>query len=130
MASAPSIHIAPLRGAHISYVMRRFDLEPYLANIEQFGITEMFVVPPLVISIILSPFSKKYNLKSIKRASCGAAPLDKSPQARFKSLLSPDARVTQVWGMTETTCVATMFYYPEDDTSASVGRFIPNMEAM
>ena len=109
--------------------MRRFDLESYLFNIEKFGITEIFVVPPLIMSIIMSPLGKKYSLHTIRQAMCGAAPLDKSPQARFKALLAPDVRVTQVWGMTETTCMATMFRPPEDDTTASVGRLVPNMEA-
>ena len=110
--------------------MRRFELEPYLANLEKFKITELFVVPPLVISIIMSPLSKNFSLKTVRQASCGAAPLDKGPQARFRALLAPDARVTQVWGMTETSCITTMFRGQEDDTTASVGRLVPNMQAM
>lgn len=129
MAAAPAAHIAPLRSAHVTYVMRRFELEPYLKGLQIFKITELFVVPPLVISIIMSPMSKVYSLKSVKHASCGAAPLDKDPQGKFRALLSPDARVTQVYGMTETSCVSTMFRWHEDDRTASVGRFIPNMEA-
>ena len=129
MAAVPSIHIAPLRGAHTCFVMRRFDLESYLASVEKFKITEIVVVPPLVINILLSPLPEKYSLKTIREVLCGAAPLDKGPQARFKALLAPDSRVTQVWGMTESTCAATLFRWPEDDTTASVGRLLPNMEA-
>ena len=129
MAAAPSIHIAPFRSAHVSYVMRRFELEPYLESVEKFKITELLIVPPLVISIIMSPQSKVFSLSSVRHASCGAAPLDKGPQARFRALLAPDAKVTQIYGMTETTCIATMFRWSEDDRTASVGRFIPNMEA-
>jgi long-subunit acyl-CoA synthetase (AMP-forming) len=129
MAAAPPVHIAPLRSAHVTYVMRRFELKPYLEGVEKFKITELFVVPPLVISIVMSPMSKVYSLNSVKQASCGAAPLGKDPQGRFRALLSPDARITQVYGMTETTCIATMFRWDEDDRTASVGRFIPNMEA-
>lgn len=129
MAAVPKVHIAPLRSGHVIYVMRRFELEPYLANVERFKITELSVVPPVVISIIMSPLSKKYTLKSIRDVRCGSAPLDQGPQARFKALLAPGATVTQVWGMTESTCVATMFRSPEDDNTASVGRLLPTMEA-
>jgi len=86
------------------------------------------MVPPVCIGITISPLSKKYSLKSIRSAACGAAPLDKGPQARLKALLSLDAPFTQVWGMTETSCVATMFYYPEHDVTGSVGRMMPNLD--
>ncbi|KAH8812215.1 4-coumarate-CoA ligase-like protein [Xylogone sp. PMI_703] len=130
MAAVPSVHVAPLRGGHTAYVMRRFELEPYLSYLEKYQITELLIVPPLVLAIIMSPLSKQYNLKSIKHTSVGAAPLDKIAQASFKALLAPEAKVTQVWGMTESTCIVTMFPPDEDDTTASIGRFVPNMEAM
>ena len=128
-AAAPLVHTAPLRSGYVSFVMRRFELEPYLANVERYKITEVFMVPPVVISIVMSPLSKSYSLQSIKHVSCGAAPLDRFTQARFKRLLDPDARVLQVWGMTEATCIATTFRWPEDDTTGSVGRLVPGMEA-
>lgn len=130
MAAVPAIHIAPLRGCHVSYVMRRFELEPYLSYLEKYEITEIVLVPPLILAILLSPLSKKYSLKSIRQTTVGAAPLDKSTQAAFRALLAPEAKVTQVWGMTESTCVITMFTPDEDDNTASIGRFVPNMEAM
>lgn len=37
--------------------------------------------------------------------------------------------ICQVWGMSETSCIATMFYYPDFDDTGSVGRFIPNCDA-
>ncbi|KAK0973524.1 hypothetical protein LTR54_017331 [Friedmanniomyces endolithicus] len=77
----------------------------------------------------MSPLSRTQSLKSIRQATCGAAPLDKEQQARFKDLLAEDAQVTQVWGMTETTCITTMFRWPEDDVSGSVGMLVPHMEA-
>lgn len=130
MSAAPVGHVAPLRSAQVTYVMRRFDLEPYLANIEKFKITDAGVVPPLVILIIMSPLAKKYSLKSIRVVLCGAAPLDAGSQARLRELIGSDATVTQVWGMTETSSISTMFRWPEDDTTGSIGRILPNMEAM
>ena len=116
-----------LRAGQTSYVMRRFELEPMLKYIEKYKITTLGVVPPLVIAIIMSPLSKKYSLRSVRTATCGAAPLGPGPQARFRNLLcqEPKATFNQVWGMTETSCIATMFPYPEFDDSGSVGRSLP-----
>jgi long-subunit acyl-CoA synthetase (AMP-forming) len=108
--------------------MRRFELEPFLANVEKFEINEIGVVPPIAIAIIMSGLGKKYCLKSVKSVQCGAAPLSKESQSRLRLLLPEDATVLQVWGMTETSCVASMFYYPEDDETGSVGRILPNLD--
>ena len=35
---------------------------------------------------------------------------------------------TQLWAMTETTCICSYFYHPENDDTASVGRFMPNID--
>jgi acyl-CoA synthetase (AMP-forming)/AMP-acid ligase II len=128
-SSVPTAHTSALRAGTPTYVLRRFELEPLLASIEKFGITELAVVPPIVVAMLMSPATKKYSLKSIKAASCGAAPLAKETQQRFRELLSPDATVTQVWGMTETSCVASMIHYPGDDTTGSVGKLLPCVDA-
>lgn len=110
--------------------MRRFDLETYLTTVEKYNVTDLSMVPPIVITILMSPLSQKRPyLRKARMAACGAAPLDKNVQARFRSLMGDNAPFTQVWGMTETSCVATMFPYPEHDDTGSVGRLIPNLEA-
>ncbi|TVY53801.1 Acyl-CoA ligase azaF [Lachnellula cervina] len=124
-ACVPVAHTTALRSGEASVVMRRFDLDEFLSSVEKFDITTVGVVPPIAIAIIMSPISKKYSLKGIKAVSCGAAPLGKESQERLRRLLSPEATVTQVWGMTETSCIATQFYHPEDDTTGSVGRPMP-----
>jgi len=108
--------------------MRRFDLEPCLASFDKFNLNEAGFVPPIIIAIIMSPLNKKYSLKNIKHVGCGAAPLGPESQARFKELLAPEATVLQVWGMTETSCIATQFYHPEDDFTGSVGRPMPGCD--
>lgn len=129
VSNVPRAHTSPLRSGSKTYIMRRFELEPFLRNMERFAITELNMVPPMVIQVINSPLSKKYSLKAVKNGGCGAAPLAAEPQARMKALLSPDAVFNQVWGMSETSCVATMIHYPEHDPTGSVGRFLPNHDA-
>lgn len=129
-AAAPSTHFGTLKSGHITYVMRRFDLQAFLTTVEKYDITDIAAVPPIVLAILMSPFSRtRPFLKKLKTVSCGAAPLDKDAQERFRTLLADDAPVTQVWGMTETCCIATMFQYPEQDDTGSVGRLLPNVEA-
>ena len=111
--------------------MRRFDLKEYLSAIATHRITDMALVPPLVIAIIMNASltqQPEYSLKSIRTATSGAAPLEKGPQARLLKLLPKGATFTQVWGMTETTCIASNFPHPEDDRTGSVGRFLPGLD--
>lgn len=77
----------------------------------------------------MSPITKNYSFKSVKNGLCGAAPLGKETQARFQALLPKDAFFTQVWGMTEMSCIASMFSsFTESDDTGSVGRFLPNLD--
>ncbi|KAJ4400552.1 hypothetical protein N0V91_008594 [Didymella pomorum] len=129
VSNVPRAHTSPLRSGLLTYVMRRFGLKSWLQNISRFGITEANMVPPMVIQVINSPLTKQYSLKSIRNSWVGAAPLAAEPQARYKALLRGDTPFNQVWGMSETSCIATMLHYPEQDCTGSVGRFLPNMDA-
>jgi acyl-CoA synthetase (AMP-forming)/AMP-acid ligase II len=129
VSNVPRAHTSPLRSGLRTYVMRRFELQSWLQNIERFGITEANMVPPMVVQVINSPLTKQHSLKSIRNSWVGAAPLAAEPQARYKALLRDDAPFNQVWGMSETSCIATMCHYPEHDATGSVGRFLPNMDA-
>lgn len=129
VSNVPRAHTSPLRSGLRTYVMRRFELQSWMQNIERFGITEANMVPPMVIQVINSPLTAQYSLKSIRNAWVGAAPLAAEPQARYKALLRHDTPFNQVWGMSETSCIATMCHYPEHDATGSVGRFLPNMDA-
>lgn len=129
VATVPAVHSSPFRSGNPIWIMRRFEIEPYLAAIERLKITNLGMVPPLVIAIINSPLSKKYSLKSVKAVAAGAAPLDAHSQRRFQALCAPDAVFTQVMGMTETTSAICLFYYPDSDETGSVGNtFMPNTD--
>lgn len=117
-----------LKACHVGVVMRRFDLAKFLSNIEKFQINELALVPPIVIATVMAPITKGHNLKSVKSAMIGAAPLDKGPQLRFQALIGDNAPCTQVYGMTEATCIVTRIQWPEKDTTGSVGRPAPNID--
>jgi acyl-CoA synthetase (AMP-forming)/AMP-acid ligase II len=124
----PAAHVAPLRSGHTSYILRRFEMEPLLSSIDRYKLTEMILVPPVAVAALKHPSLQKYSLKSIKVVLCGAGPLSKEHQSALQAILGPDTSFTQVWGMTETSCVASKFYYPERDDTGSVGRMMPNLD--
>lgn len=128
-AAAPSTHVGALASGEVIYMMRRFDLQVFLRSIEKYRATELGLVPPIVLAVVMSPYSRtRPFLKSLRYLTCGAAPLDKDLQARLVELLDDGVAFNQVWGMTETSCIATMFPYNERDNTGSVGRLIPNLE--
>lgn len=131
VACVPHAHVILLRAGRAAYILRRFDLELYLSTIERHGINELALVPPLAVLLVMSPLTKRYSLRKVKVALSGAAPLSKDIQARLKETINPVDKplVSQVWGMTESTCIATMFHGEEDDDSGSIGRLLPNLVA-
>ena len=124
----PAAHIAPLRAGDASYILRRFEMEPFLSSIEKYQLTEMVLVPPVAVAVLKYPRLGKYDLKSIKVVLCGAGPLSKEHQNSLQHILGAETSFTQVWGMTETSCISSKFYYPERDESGSVGRMMPNLD--
>lgn len=104
-ATSPVAFTSMLRSGSQGIVFPRFEPESWFAAHEKFGITDLTVVPPMAIMAISHPLREKYSLRSVKQANVGAAPLDKLPQAKMQQLIGEDAPFTQVWGMTETSCV-------------------------
>lgn len=140
----PQVLVSVIREGRAAYVMRRFELEPYLQYHSKYKVTEMFLVPPMVISIVMSgladPTSKMYrrdcNLKSVRNGIVGAAPCSGDMQSRFHALLGDGATFSQVWGMTETTSMAVMVPWDvarktaagEMDSWGTVGLPLPEMQ--
>lgn len=130
-ATAPSTHISPLRSGHPQVIMRRYNPETFLEMCAKHNITDLTLVPPQVISLLAHPMPvsrKKELLESVRLAYGGAAPLDAVTQAKFQDLMPEGSPFTQVMGMTETSCFASLLPYPEDDDTGSVGRFLPNLD--
>lgn len=130
-ATAPSTHVSPLRSGHPQVVMRRYDPETFLEMCAKHQITDLTLVPPQVLSLLAHPMpgtKKKILLESVRLAYGGAAPLDAVTQSHFQALMPSGSPFTQVMGMTETSCFASLLPYPENDDTGSVGRFLPNLD--
>ena len=72
-----------LKAGQVGVVMRRFDLVKFLSNVERFHISELNMVPPMIIATVMAPITKNHSLKSIRGATVGAAPLDKGPSVQI-----------------------------------------------
>jgi acyl-CoA synthetase (AMP-forming)/AMP-acid ligase II len=107
--------------------MRRFHLETFIEYIQQHGITETTMVPPMVMQLLGLRTEKRKFLPSLRLILCAGSPLDKEIQKRMVDILVPSARMYQVYGMSETGWITT-FFYPQTDESGSVGRLLPNVE--
>ena len=126
--AAPLALINALRFGHTTYVMRRFDQTQYLDAIQRFDITETAMPPPLIFKFQEMPVTEREMLKSLRQVWCGGAPLSATVQNKALDMFAPDARIVQVWGMTETGWLTT-FKYPEFDTTGSVGRLVSSYQA-
>ena len=125
--AAPLSHLAPLREGHTTYIMPRFSMPQFINIVEHFGITEVLLVPPMIVKFVTSTGPKSF-LKNIRFVWCGGAPLEAAVVQKMYRLLAPDACIAQVYGMTEAGWISTS-KWPERDDSGSVGKLLPNVEA-
>ncbi|WP_217246251.1 4-coumarate--CoA ligase family protein [Streptomyces sp. AC602_WCS936] len=108
LAVLPFFHIygltalvnAPLRLGATVVVLPRFDLEQFLAAIQNHRITSLYVAPPIVLALAKHPLVADYDLSSLKYVISAAAPLDATLAAACSQRLGLPP-VGQAYGMTE-----------------------------
>jgi long-chain acyl-CoA synthetase len=74
--------------------------------------------------LVLSKLREKLGLDQVRWTVSGAAPIPKETLGFFLSLGLP---ISEVWGMSELSCVATVSH-PRDARIGTVGRLLPGME--
>ncbi|XHG06992.1 hypothetical protein AWENTII_010162 [Aspergillus wentii] len=104
-AMAQNIFIAVgLRRKVPVYIMPKFDFIKVLEYIEKFRITDLILVPPVVVALAKHPAVKsgKYDLSSVETIGSGAAPLGREVCEEVEALWEPGRiNIKQGWGMTE-----------------------------
>ncbi|MFG2120797.1 4-coumarate--CoA ligase family protein [Streptomyces sp. NPDC048710] len=108
LAVLPFFHIygltalmnAPLRKGATVVVLPRFDLETFLAAIENHRITGLYVAPPIVLALAKHPAVARYDLSSLKYVISAAAPLDAALAVACAERLGLPP-IGQAYGMTE-----------------------------
>ncbi|MFJ4620043.1 4-coumarate--CoA ligase family protein [Streptomyces sp. NPDC088812] len=108
LAVLPFFHIygltalmnGPLRNGATVVVLPRFDLETFLAAIQNHRITGLYVAPPIVLALAKHPAVARYDLSSLRHVISAAAPLDAGLAAACSARLDLPP-VGQAYGMTE-----------------------------
>ncbi|KAK4506928.1 hypothetical protein PRZ48_000661 [Zasmidium cellare] len=114
----------------VLYVMRKYDFVTMLDWIQRYKITNLTLVPPIVVSLTKRKEVKDYDLSTLEGVGCGAAPLGKESIVDFESKFG-QTRIFQGWGMTELTCSAVGWDPTVDHPDPSaVGELMPNLEGM
>ncbi|KAF1918467.1 hypothetical protein BDU57DRAFT_515262 [Ampelomyces quisqualis] len=112
------------------YMMAKFDFLEMLTCVPKFKITDLVLVPPVVVAMAKHPATKQFDLSSVTSVSSGAAPLGREVCEEFEKLWPKgQVNVKQGWGMTELTCAATGFSPAKHSESFSVGEILANCEA-
>ncbi|GAA1014295.1 MULTISPECIES: 4-coumarate--CoA ligase family protein [Streptomyces] len=108
LAVLPFFHIygltalmnAPLRKGATVVVLPRFELDTFLAAIQNHRITNLYVAPPIVLALAKHPAVERYDLSSLRYVISAAAPLDARLAAACSQRLGLPP-VGQAYGMTE-----------------------------
>ncbi|KAJ5833594.1 Acyl-CoA ligase inpC [Penicillium riverlandense] len=120
-------HAGAYRGDQ-TIVLPKFELKSYLASIQHFKITSLFLVPPIIINMLRSQdVCSKYDLSSVQTLFTGAAPLGMETAVDFQKLY-PNVYIRQGYGLTET-CTVVSSSHPKDIWLGSSGTLIPGFEA-
>ncbi|KAF1815261.1 4-coumarate-CoA ligase [Eremomyces bilateralis CBS 781.70] len=104
------------------YLMPKFDFLDMLACVQKFRITDLTLVPPVVVAMSKHPATKQFDLSSVERVGSGAAPLGRDVCSELEKLWpAGKINVKQGWGMTEATCSILGWHPDEISESFSVG---------
>lgn len=120
--------LAPLVNGIHSIVLSRFEIERFCQLIEERGISFIYLVPPIALELAKNPVVDRYNLRSLRMANSGAAPLSKDlQQAVFRRT---GIRIKQGYGLSETSPSTHEQRWQDWDCKAgSIGRLYCNMQA-
>ena len=105
--------------------MPRFDMEKGLELIQEHKVTQFFAVPPIVLGLAKHPAVDNYDLSSLRKIFCGAAPL--GGELAEEAATRIGCAVVQGYGMTELSPVSHATA-GDDFKSGSSGVTVPNTE--
>ena len=109
-------------------VLPKFDIQQYLRSISNFKINVLYIVPPIIISMVKKQqLLAKFDLSSVKSIFTAAAPLGKETAQELADQY-PGWKIRQAYGLTET-CTAVTSSSPHDVWIGSSGSLLPGCEA-
>lgn len=114
----PIQHVVPLRTGTQAYIMPRFEEAAFVGAIEKFEITHTILVPPILMALSKHDI---VELSSLRTVFVGGSRASDGMQKKLYEAMSDEARIVQVYGMTETGW-ASCWSAKERDGSGSVGK--------
>lgn len=105
--------------------MPRFDLEQFLALVQQHQVSVAFLVPPIVLALAKHPVVDNYDLSSLRLITSGAAPLGEDTAAEAAQRIG--CSIIQGYGMTELSPL-THLLPTDSDKVGAIGPAVPNTE--
>ncbi|XP_053989894.1 uncharacterized protein LOC128882334 [Hylaeus volcanicus] len=92
--------LASLYSGAITVIMRSFKIEPFLRTIEDYKITHLPLVPPILVLLAKHPTVPNYDFSSVRVTICGAAPYPKDVGDAMKRRTKIQ-HIQNGYGMTE-----------------------------
>ncbi|CAH0044586.1 unnamed protein product [Clonostachys solani] len=121
-------HCSVFRGDTV-VVVAKFELMSLVKAIRKFKMTMLYVVPPILIALIkqgaLAKDPADFDLPSVSRMYCGAAPLSEELTSQIRERY-PHVLLGQGYGMTESATV--MASHPCEVYDGSSGCVVPGLE--
>src|SRR5438045_314301 len=118
----PVQHTLPLRTCSPAIIMPRFDESGFIRALGEFRVTQTVVVPPILMALTRHT---REELQSLRKVFVGGSVTTGGMQQQLYSQMHPDAKIVQVYGMTEVGW-STTWTRKEKDKSGSVGQAIPD----
>jgi acyl-CoA synthetase (AMP-forming)/AMP-acid ligase II len=107
--------------------MPRFDLEGFCGLIQDYGVTRVEVVPPIVLGLVRHSAVSKYDLSSLRLITSAGAPLSAAQAGECARRLG--CRVKQAYGMTEFGGGTHIMPDSGGGDASSIGPLLPGAEA-
>eukprot|EP00250_Pteridium_aquilinum_P028583 c37406_g1_i1 orf=81-1712(+) len=110
-------------------LLPKFDMLQMLSAIQEYKVTHLPSVPPVLLALAKSSLVGDYDLSSLREISVGAAPVSRELITAFKARFA-NVTVLQGYGLTESTAVgANTLTAEESQQFGSTGLLAPNIEA-
>lgn len=120
-------HSSTYRGDGV-IVLPKYDFKWLLTSIQDYKISMLFLVPPMIIHLTKQKEEcKKFDLSSVRGCFTGAAPLGKETADELSKQF-PKWHIRQGYGLTET-CTVVCSSAPHDIWFGSSGSLLPGMTA-
>ena len=66
-------------------IIPAFNFPAFLSYIQNYRMTKLFLVPPIVVRLVKDALTAKYDLSSLEQITSGAAPLGSDTMAKMRS---------------------------------------------